>query len=98
MNTRIVTFQIKKLLIFLGVFFCWTNLTVAQSQSKNQTKPGVIKQNLSTDMRFNDLSVRGKRQTPLGLNVVVEDEKDIPQLVDFRTNFKDRAQKSLSGR
>jgi hypothetical protein len=69
-----------------------------QVEGRVQMKPGVIKQNLSTDMRFDDLSVKGKRQTPLGLQVVVEAEKDVPSLVDFRKNFKDRASHSLSGR
>jgi hypothetical protein len=67
-------------------------------QGQVAMKPGVIKQNLSTDMRFDDLSVTGKRQTPLGLQVVVEAEKDVPSLVDFRKNYKDRANNSLSGR
>lgn len=61
-------------------------------------KVGVIKQNLSTDMSFNDMNLTGKRQSPFGSQVVVEDEKGIPSLVDYRKNFKDRAEATQFGR
>lgn len=61
-------------------------------------KVGVIKQNLSTDMTFNDLNLTGKRQSPFGSQVTVEDEKGIPSLVDYRKNFKDRAEQTQFGR
>ena len=107
MVTRNVTFKALNLLIFLGLALSTahsfaadkkTNKKRAKSQMVKTEKVGVIKQNLSTDLRFDDLTVRGRRQTPLGLNVVVEAEKDMPSLVDFRNDYKDRAQTSLSGR
>ncbi|MEK6556028.1 MAG: hypothetical protein AABZ31_12355 [Bdellovibrionota bacterium] len=105
MVTRNVTFKAFAMLIFLGCALSLASAQAAQKTTKKSSKrgqvvmkPGVIKQNLSTDMRFDDLSVKGKRQTPLGLQVVVEAEKDVPSLVDFRKNYKDRAQNSLSGR
>lgn len=61
-------------------------------------KVGVIKQNLSTDMSFGDMNLTGKRQSPFGSQVVVEDEKGIPSLVDYRKNFKDRAEATQFGR
>lgn len=61
-------------------------------------KVGVIKQNLSTDMTFSDLNLTGKRQSPFGSQVTVEDEKGIPSLVDYRKNFKDRAEATQFGR
>ncbi len=110
MVTRNVTFKALTVLIFLGLSLSLNAAQTPQKGSKKSSKvqkvqkgqvalkPGVIKQNLSTDMRFDDLSVKGKRQTPLGLQVVVEAEKDVPSLIDFRRNFKDRAQNSQSGR
>ena len=112
MVTRNVTFKALTVLIFLGLALSLNAAQAAKKDTKKRSKtkvqrveqgqvamkPGVIKQNLSTDMRFDDLSVKGKRQTPLGLQVVVEAEKDVPSLVDFRKNYKDRAQNSLSGR
>jgi hypothetical protein len=112
MVTRNVTFKALTVLIFLGLALSLNAAQAAKKDTKKRSKtkvqkveqgqvamkPGVIKQNLSTDMRFDDLSVKGKRQTPLGLQVVVEAEKDVPSLVDFRKNFKDRASNSLSGR
>jgi hypothetical protein len=112
MVTRNVTFKALTVLIFLGLALSLNAAQAAKKDTKKRSKtkvqkveqgqvamkPGVIKQNLSTDLRFDDLSVKGKRQTPLGLQVVVEAEKDVPSLVDFRKNYKDRAQNSLSGR
>lgn len=67
-------------------------------QAAPEQKVGVIKQNLSTDMTFDDLNLTGKRQSPFGADVVVEDEKGIPSLVDYRKNYKDRAEATQYGR
>ena len=56
------------------------------------------KSKLSTDIRFDDLMVRGQRHSPFGATASVEDEKKIPALVDFRKDFNDRIQSSRSGR
>lgn len=102
MVTRNVTFYVLAVSIFLTPF---VSAEAAQKTKKKRAsqgqvvmKPGVIKQNLSTDIRFDDMSLRGKRQTPLGLQIVAEAEKDVPSLVDFRKDFKDRAGHSLSRR
>ena len=49
---------------------------------------------LSTDIRFDGHVVGGKIQTPFESLTVVENEKDIDDLIGVRTNFSDRSKKA----
>jgi hypothetical protein len=53
---------------------------------------------LSTDIHFDGLEVNGRRQSPFGASAVVENEKETPNLIDYRANYDDRVQRSQSGR
>lgn len=111
MRPLIVTLELATLLFFLGTT---DRLSVCEAKSsgsvnsgrpsKNMKKQKVVSNRnpeaskLSTDINFNDLTVRGLRQSPLGMTTTVENEKDIPRLIDYRWDFQDRAVRSASGR
>lgn len=111
MKPLIVIVQLATLLFFLGAT---DRLSVSEAKSSSLVKSGgpskkAKKQTaeskrksedskLSTDINFNDLTVRGLRQSPLGMTTTVENEKDIPRLIDYRWDFQDRAARSASGR
>lgn len=63
----------------------------AKSQPKNGTQ-------LTTDMRFDDMTVRGLRQSPFGATATIESDKVPKEFVDYRSDFNDRIAKSRSGR
>lgn len=112
MKPLIVTLELATLLFFLGttdrVSVCEakssSSVKSARSSNKNMKKQKATSNrsteasNLSTDINFNDLTVRGLRQSPLGMTTTVENEKDIPRLIDYRWDFQDRAVRSASGR
>lgn len=56
------------------------------------------KSKLSTDIRFDGTTVNGKRHAPFGMTTTVEDEKNTPSLIDYRSNFNDRVARSKTGR
>ncbi len=81
----------------------------SKNKSKSKSKKGTSQANsssedstgtsgLSTDINFNDLTVNGLRQSPLGLTTTVENDKGIPHLIDYRADFRDRVNRSATGR
>ncbi len=60
---------------------------VTKNNSKNSSK-------LSTDVRFDGQLVGGRIQSPFESLTVVENEKEIDDLIGMRTNFSDRIMKS----
>lgn len=75
------------------------NISALNAGKKGSTKKkNGFDPQLSTDINFNDLTVRGLRQSPLGLTTSVESEKDIPKLIDYRTDYRDRVAQSATGR
>jgi hypothetical protein len=111
MRPLIVTLELATLLFFLGTTDRLSVCEAKSSSSVNSGRPSksMKKQKsasnhnpeaskLSTDINFNDLTVRGLRQSPLGITTTVENEKDIPRLIDYRLDFQDRAVRSASGR
>jgi flagellar basal body-associated protein FliL len=61
------------------------------SQYSSQSKLGA---KLGTEFEFNDLSVRGRYQGAFESSVTVENEKQLEDLLDYRTEYKDRLVKS----
>lgn len=61
------------------------------SHQRNQAR-------LSTEHRFDGLDAAGRYQSPLGATAAIESDKDTLNLIDFRSNFRDRAEQSRSGR
>ena len=51
----------------------------------HQAKPSV-----GTDFYFNAVTVRGHYESPDGSIVTVEDDKKLGDLLDYRTNYKNR--------
>ncbi len=111
MRPLIVTLELATLLFFLGTTDRLSVCEAKPTSSVNSGRPSknIKKQKatsnhnseaskLSTDINFNDLTVRGLRQSPLGMTTTVENEKDIPRLIDYRWDFQDRAVRSASGR
>ncbi|MES3037585.1 MAG: hypothetical protein V4736_06730 [Bdellovibrionota bacterium] len=49
---------------------------------------------LSTDVKFDGHMVGGKIQSPMEALTVVENEKDIDDLIGVRKNFKDRSERA----
>lgn len=111
MRTLFVTFQIVIMSSLLGIgVFASVNSPqtihekASRKNSVNKThsrKNESIKQasnsNLKTDIRFDESTIRGLRQRPLGASTEVESEKNIPNLIDYRANFNDRIKKSEAG-
>lgn len=99
-----VTLQLGILLNFLiSHNQAWGASTKARPTEKSHARPSSLpsfgpKPKLSTDMNFNDLTVSGSKQSPLGLTTTIENEKDIPRLIDFRSDFRDRVKQSATGR
>jgi hypothetical protein len=68
--------------------------------------PGVIvikanaaeRTKLSTDIRFDGTTLRGKRHAPFGMTATVEQDKNTPSLIDYRNNYNDRVARSKTGR
>ena len=52
----------------------------------------------SYDIHFDDLTVRGRRQSPLGFTTAVESDKTTPSLIDYRTDYRDRLSQMEEGR
>jgi hypothetical protein len=61
------------------------------SVSRNQAR-------LSTEHKFDGVDATGRYQSPLGATAVIESDKDTMNLIDFRSNFRDRAEQAQSGR
>lgn len=71
------------LLIFLSGLVC-------------QTFAAPKKKNLHTEMKFRDQLVNGKFQLPGDSSVEVENEKPVFNLLQIRTDFKDRRLKETT--
>ena len=83
---------IVSLILLLGILTVFeASIAFGKSTSKK-----VKTQKLSTDLHFDDLSVKGRYQVPGEGLVVVEDEKLVDDLLGYRTHFKDRIQRELS--
>ncbi len=99
MRTFFVTFQIVTLLVLLN-----QQVNAGQIQSApSKVKQGAVSvpnngTKLSTHMSFDDLRVNGQRQSPFGATAAVEAEKNLPQFIDFRSNYNDRIKNSRTGR
>ena len=71
------------LIILLATVSCFAKPVVKKSNSK-----------LSTDIKFDGQTVGGKIQSPFESLTVVENEKQIDDLIGVRSQFADRSQKS----
>ena len=86
--------------------FCLSILlmgSLSAHAGKNTQKKTVNSQNLpstrlSTDIHFDDLTVKGRRQSPLGFTAAVESEKSTPSLIDYRNDYRDRLSRTEEGR
>lgn len=76
-----------KSLIILSLLICGIQTVNAQPKSRAEKQLGV---KLGTDFKFNPLSVNGKYQSPTEGLVVVENEKLIGDILDYRKSYKDR--------
>lgn len=102
MLPRIVTIQIRILLVFLGLCMAVAHAKAAgkkgqngQSMSLATARPAA---KLSTDIHFDGVNVGGRRQVPFEASAVVENEKQTPSLIDFRGDYNDRIARSRTGR
>jgi hypothetical protein len=91
MLPRIVTIQLLTMCFFLS-------LAVAADKVQMVAMKSPVGAKLSTDIHFDGVNVSGRRQSPFGASAVVENEKATPNLIDYRTNYADRIQRSKSGR
>jgi hypothetical protein len=66
-----------------------------QAQAKTQKVViGKKHSSLTTDAKFDGTTVGGKIQAPLEALSVVENEKDIDDLIGVRKDFRDRSDKA----
>ena len=75
--------------IILISFLLSSVFAMAQKPAGKNTNPA-----LSTNMKFDGLTVGGKVQAPLESLTVVENEKEIDDLIGVRKDFKDRSLKA----
>lgn len=84
-----------KTVSFLMVLLVALNIA---AQTKTNKKQPVVKNRpgsqLSTDVKFDGTLVGGKIQAPFESLTVVENEKDIDDLIGVRKNFDDRSKKA----
>lgn len=94
MQSLKVTNQVLTVLVFLGLAH-----PIAHAAPKSAGKPMIaLRSNLSTDIHFDGVTVRGRRQSPFGASAVIESEKETPELIDYRRDYNDRIRRSASGR
>jgi hypothetical protein len=65
-------------------------LVLGLSVAAQAQEPGAAKANLSTDLRFNEMDVKGKYQYADEALALVEDEKGLDDLLGLRSDFRDR--------
>jgi hypothetical protein len=99
MRPFFVTFQLICVSILLGTAVH----AASPSNKKSQKKKSAVSKSLpttklSTDIHFDDLTVRGRRQSPLGFTTAVESDKITPSLIDYRSDFRDRLSQMEEGR
>jgi len=99
MRTLFVTFKPLIVLILLGIgllssFSAFAKKTPA-AKANDKSLPST---KLSTDIRFDSLTVHGRHQSPFGVTSVVEAEKETLSLVDYRKDFSDRMDILRQGR
>jgi hypothetical protein len=95
MSPRNVTIQALTMAIFL------TSMPAAAAKKNERAAMVPAKTSnlkLSTDIHFDGVNVNGRRQAPFGASAVVENEKQTPNLIDYRSSYEDRITRSKSGR
>lgn len=106
MSPRNVTIQLLTMVILLGFVMSANASPVKKTAKKSAAKTAQMvpetktpaNAHLSTDIRFDGLDVNGRRQSPFGASAVVENEKQTPNLIDYRANYNDHVERSKSGR
>lgn len=78
-----------KTLITLILTSILASSVYAQSSKRAKEQLGV---QLGTDFEFNPLNINGKYQSPTEGLVVVENEKLIGDILDYRKSYNDRIQ------
>ncbi len=53
------------------------------------------KSNLSTEMHFSGLKVKGRYNSPGETSIVIEDEKKLNNLITIRKHFRDRIKEEM---
>ena len=77
------------------IIFLILILTTSGFAASKKTVPVTTKKtNLSTDIKFDGQLVGGKIQSPFETLAVVENEKNIDDLISVRTQFSDRSKKA----
>jgi hypothetical protein len=87
----------KKLIILLmiaSVSPAWATATSAAQKSTATVSASGEKADVGTDFRFDDLTVHGQYQSANEGLVTVENDKDLNNLLDYRTDYKDRLKAS----
>lgn len=79
-----------KIAILLVSFFCG----FAHAAPKNKAISTQLGARVSTQHDFNELTVRGQYQTGFEGMATVENEKNLDDLLDYRTELKDRIRSS----
>jgi hypothetical protein len=87
-----------KKLFFLTLCLAVLGLAVAETSvaSENKKNKPKINKNLGTDFNFSDLTIKGKYQYADEAAAIVENEKDLDDLLQPRKHFKDRLSQSSS--
>ncbi len=84
--------------MFLPVFILLGSTVGANAKvstaPKRRAPISSIEGKLSTEHKFDELSVRGRYQSGFEGVVTVENEKKINDLLDYRTNYNDRINNS----
>jgi len=89
MATKTVTVFAAISVVLMGVAF------QASAKPPASQKPQT---RISTEHKFDGLDATGRYQSPLGATAAIESDKETLNLIDFRSNFRDRAEQARSGR
>jgi len=71
-----------------------TTKTSAKAKTASAQSSSKLGANVGTDFQFNDLTVRGRYQNGGEGIATIENEKQLDDLLDYRTEYKDRILKS----
>ncbi|MFN7906034.1 MAG: hypothetical protein ACK5P5_12705 [Pseudobdellovibrionaceae bacterium] len=82
----------KTLIMTIMISIFTANTATAATQKTKSAKKTSSQQRLKQDVSFDEHTVSGNYQLPFESTTVVEDEKNLDDLIGVRKNFQDRIQ------
>jgi len=90
----------KKYFVYIACMIAFATPALALVKKKTKGLPArkthAMGAKLGTNFNMNDVSVHGRYDNALGGVSTIENEKIANDLLDYRTEYKDRLQRSLS--